>query len=116
MCVCVCLCVRVRDNILLASNLSPGSETSVVWKVCPTLSAIWNLEVLCDYLDSGQAVCTGQCLSNTVRALGNSMIVGAGAGSGSADPAALNADCTGWPLSPPPPPCSTCIPSVHPDQ
>ena len=83
---------QFRDNILLSCNLNPGSETSLVHEVCSTLSEIWKLEVLCDCLDSGQAVCTGRCLSNTVRALGISMTVGVGAGLGSTHPAALNAD------------------------
>ena len=69
---------QFRDNILFASNLSPGSKTTLVQEMCSTLSDIWNLEVLCDCLGSRQTVCIGQCLVNTARALGIYMTVGRG--------------------------------------
>ena len=84
---------QFRDNVLLACNLNPGSETNLVQKVCSALSTIWDLEVLCDCLDSGDTTCKGKCLAKTVRALGISMIVGCGTALGSMHPAALTADC-----------------------
>ena len=80
---------QFRDNILLATNLPPSRSTTLVNMVASTLSKVWSLEVLCPYLDGGAAVCGGARLSNSVRALGISMTVGAGVGISSAHPSAL---------------------------
>ena len=44
---------QFRDNVLLASNISPGTRTNLVKEVCNLLSQIWDLEVLCGCIDSG---------------------------------------------------------------
>ena len=59
-----------------------------------TLSAIWDLEVLCDCVD-GEPVCVGGCPKRSTKALGISLTVGSGVSQGSAHPAALK---EGWSL------------------
>ena len=80
---------QFRDNILLVCNLNLGSETSLVQEACLALSSIWDLEVLCDRLDSGDPTCEGKYLAMIVRALGISMIVGGGIAQGSTHSAGL---------------------------
>ena len=69
---------QFRDNVLLATNLSPGTRTTLVQEVCDLLASIWNLEVLCDCVDGGAQSCEGDCLSQSRRALGVHMTVGGG--------------------------------------
>ena len=69
---------QFRDNVLLATNLSPGTRTTLVQEVCDLLASIWNLEVLCDCVDGGAQSCDGDCLSQSRRALGVHMTVGGG--------------------------------------
>ena len=69
---------QFRDNVLLATNLPPGTRTTLVQEVCDLLSDIWKLEVLCDCVDGGAPSCDGDCLSQSRRALGVHMTLGGG--------------------------------------
>ena len=80
---------QFRDTILMATNRTPSTSTTLVNTVPSTLSDVWNLEVLCPCLDGGAACCEGACLSNTIQALGISMMVGGGVGTSSAHPSSL---------------------------
>ena len=67
-----------RDNVRLANNISPGTSTTLVLEVCDLVSQIWDLEVLCDCVDSGDHACVGGCLNHSRWALGVHMMVGGG--------------------------------------
>ena len=54
---------QFRDNVLLATNVLPGTHTTLVQEVCDLLSDMWKLEVLCDCVDGGAPSCEGNCLS-----------------------------------------------------
>ena len=83
---------QFRDSILLAMNLPPAADTSLVQIVCDTLSAVWDLELLCDCSDAGKPACNGECVTQTRRALGTCMTVGAGVRLSSTHPTALKPD------------------------
>ena len=66
---------QFHDNVLLATNIPPGTRTTLVQEICDLLSEIWKLEVLFDCVDSGAATCVGDCLKQSRRALGVHMTV-----------------------------------------
>ena len=61
---------QFRDNVPIASSLSPGTHTTLVQDIFSLLSHIWQLEVLCDCISEETPTCSRACLSSKIRALG----------------------------------------------
>ena len=57
---------QFRDNILLATNATPGDRDSVGQAVRQVLKACWDLEVDCDCITKNVRICKGsRCNSVT---------------------------------------------------
>ena len=59
---------QFRDNVLVGAK-GPTAR-SQMQQVCDTLSAVWSLPVLCDYMTEDNQVCLQTCMSDTVTAMG----------------------------------------------
>ena len=67
-------------NVLMATNLPLGSNTTLVQETGDTLSNILDLQVLCECVDGGDPMCVGGCLQRGLRAVGISLTMGRGGG------------------------------------
>ena len=83
---------QFRDNVLIASSLSPGTHTTLVQDISSLLSHIWQLEVLCDCISEETPTCSRACLSSEIRAVGFTLVMGGGSGMAAVHPSSVKQD------------------------
>ena len=80
---------QFRDNIMVASTAPPNAHSVIVSRVIQVLERAWGLLVKCDCGD----VCTNQCLSHVVHAMGTCMVRNEeGTGAAHSHPSSLKPD------------------------
>ena len=59
---------QFRDNVLVGAK-GPTAQAEMQ-TVCHTLSAVWDLPLLCDCMTEEQQVCSGICMGQSLTAMG----------------------------------------------